>query len=62
VKGIEDQNFWAEKTNEGKFVGRVKDFPQLRTRPKHKRLDAVDDIITQTAAKLRDLAEAKATA
>jgi hypothetical protein len=58
MKGLEDHNFWTEKTK-GKFIGRVKEFPQLRTRAHAKAIDALDDIITQTVEHLRDLHEAQ---
>lgn len=58
MRGIEDMQFYTE-TNDGKFVGRVREFPKLRTPPKVKRLDAVSDIITLTSKRIREIHEAR---
>lgn len=60
MKGIEDMRFSANADRDGKFVGRVEEFPDLKTRPMANRLDALDEIINKTRERLRDIAEAKA--
>jgi hypothetical protein len=59
VRGIEDMRFKAQRTRDGKFVGRVYEFPELRTRPYTKAIDAVDDIIGQTAQRIADIHESQ---
>jgi hypothetical protein len=60
LKPLEDCNFRAIATRDGKFVGRVKEFPDLRSRPQKSSLDAVDEIITLTRDKIAALHAAKA--
>lgn len=56
MRGIEDMQFYAD-AKDGKFVGRVREFSDLRTRPQHKRLDAIDEIITLTSNRIREIDE-----
>jgi hypothetical protein len=58
LKPFSDHNFRTEANAKGQFVGRVNEFPDLRTRPRDSRLDALDDIMTQTREKLRQLEDA----
>ncbi|CAN5144337.1 hypothetical protein BH11ACT6_BH11ACT6_34600 [soil metagenome] len=57
---IDDCEFSTEPTRKGKFVGRVKQFPYLRTSPQRSSIDALDEIMTATREKLADLADAQA--
>lgn len=50
-----DCDFTAEPNKNGLFVGRCKQYPDLRSRPHRKKLDALDDIISLTSDKIRDL-------
>jgi hypothetical protein len=54
VRGIEDMQFYTEEVD-GKFVGKVEEFPKLRTRPLASRLDAVDGIVSLTAKRIREI-------
>lgn len=46
---LEDCDCYTEPTRDGlKFVGRVRQFSNLRTRPKALALDAIDEIVTLT--------------
>lgn len=56
-----DCEFHSEPNDNGMYVGRCREFPDLRTRPRKSRLDALDDIVTAVSAKLRkvDAAVAK---
>lgn len=56
IPPIEDCNFAAKPTGKGTFVGRVREFPDLRTRPYEKSIDALDDIISQTRDRLAAIA------
>lgn len=58
IPRLDDCEFYTTRTNDGKFVGRVEQFPDLRTRPKALALDARDDIITMTRDKLARLDDA----
>jgi hypothetical protein len=55
MRSIEDMRFSAEATRNGSFIGRVYEFPQLRTSPKRSRLDAIDEIITLTVERIREI-------
>lgn len=54
MKGIEDMQFYTDE-RDGKHIGRVREFKDLRTRPMARRLDAVDAIITLTAKRIREI-------
>lgn len=45
---LEACDFYTELTDSGMFVGRVREFPRLRTRPQTNALDARTHIITLT--------------
>ena len=47
--------FAAVANDNGLFVGRCRQFPDMRTKPHTNRLDAVDAIIAAVADKLRRL-------
>lgn len=55
MKGIEEMDFSCEPDRNGKYVGRVAEFPKLHTRPHTKMLDALDEIITLTSEQLREI-------
>ncbi|QFG10067.1 hypothetical protein SEA_IDENTITYCRISIS_48 [Mycobacterium phage IdentityCrisis] len=59
---LEDCNFYTQVTDSGQFIGRVREFPKLRTRPQTNALDARTDIITLTRDKIANLAQAHALA
>jgi hypothetical protein len=55
MKPLEDMNFSTEKQRDGRYIGRVQEFPKLRTRPHTNRLDAVDEIITTVRDRIREI-------
>jgi hypothetical protein len=55
VKGIEDMGFRAEPLDDGRFVGHVREFDDLHSKPHRNRLDAIDEIITLTSRRLREI-------
>ena len=57
IPRLDDCEYYTEQID-GKFVGRVKQFPGLRTRRRALALDARDDIITLTRDKLARLNDA----
>lgn len=52
---LDDCEYYTDTTDSGKFVGRVRQFPALRTRPQDRAMDATDDIVTLTRNKLIQL-------
>jgi hypothetical protein len=59
MRAIEDMRFSVDTTRDGKFVGRVYEFPDLRTKPKAKRLDAIDEIIALTSTRLAEIHQSR---
>jgi hypothetical protein len=59
VRGIEDMQFATVRTRDDKFVGKVREFPDLKTRPQAKRLDAIDEIVRLTSERIREIHEAQ---
>lgn len=57
---IQECEFYTTTTDEGMFIGRCREFPQLRTRPQKTSLDATADIITITCKKLARIADLRA--
>lgn len=55
MRPIEDMQFTADATRDGKFIGRVREFRDLRSNPKSSRLDAIDEIITLTSERIREI-------
>ena len=55
LKALGDCDFYTTVTDNDQFVGRVREFPDLRTRPQKSALDAIDDIVTITRDKLARL-------
>lgn len=62
MRGIEDMGFYVELNKGGKFVDRVREFPDVRTSPQSKRLDAVDEVVRLTAERIREIHESQARA
>lgn len=61
IPPLEDCQYYTTRTDNGQFVGRVREFPDLHTRPQQTALDAIDAIITATRTKIANLAHAAAT-
>lgn len=57
MRGIEDMQYAAERTRDGKWVGRVREFPKLRTGPKANRLDAISEIVSLTSQRIKEVQE-----
>lgn len=58
LRPLNDHRFRVTTNDHGDYVGTVIEFPELRTRPHKRYLNALDDIVTQTRNKLRDLEDA----
>ncbi|ORA23421.1 hypothetical protein [Mycobacterium aquaticum] len=55
IPSLDDCNFYTVPTGDGQFIGRVREFPNLRTRRRDRALDALDDVITLTRNRIADL-------
>jgi hypothetical protein len=55
MKPLEDMNYCIQQTRDGRYIGRVTEFPKLRTRPHANRLDAVDEIVTIVRDRIREI-------
>lgn len=54
---LADCTFSTVTTDDGRFTGRCTQYPELRTRPHRRSLDALDEIISVTATKIAQLNE-----
>lgn len=49
---LDDCDCYTQINDSGKYVGRVRQFPDLRSKPQARRLDAIDEIVTLTRQKI----------
>lgn len=52
---LDECEYYTTRNDAGRFVGRVKQFPDLKTKPYASRADAAEAIVNATAANLRRL-------
>jgi hypothetical protein len=57
MKSIDEMDFYVQARRDRRFVGRVRDFPDLHTSPKRIAMDAIADIVTMTAERIQDIHE-----
>lgn len=57
MKTIDELDFYLETNSDNKFVGRVREFSDLRSGPRASRLDAIAEIIKQASRRLREIDE-----
>lgn len=50
---LHECTFYADPTDRGHYIGRCREWPDLRSRPHRHRLDAIDDVIDKVSDKLR---------
>ena len=50
---LSDCTFHAEANTKGKFVGRCREFPDVRTKPHKGTTDAINEIVELVAEKIR---------
>lgn len=55
---LDDCHYYTTKTSDDRYIGRVREFPDLRTTPHKSALDARSAIVTATRNKLAELAAA----
>jgi hypothetical protein len=54
MRSLEDMSFHVVKHGD-RYIGKVIEFPSLRSRPHTNRLDALDEIITITRDRIREI-------
>jgi len=59
MKGIDEMVFYTERTPAGKLIGRVQEFPDLRTKPAAKAIDVLSEIVTLASERMREIAESQ---
>jgi hypothetical protein len=57
MKPIDEMGFYVQARRDRRYVGRVRDFPDLHTSPKRTAPDAISDIVTMTAEHIQDIHE-----
>lgn len=58
IPTVDECTFHTRATDDGRFVGYVEEFSDVRTKSHLRRLDALDEVMTKTALKLRKLDDA----
>lgn len=58
MRSIDDMRFYTERKG-GRFVGRVIEFADLRSKPSTSPLAALDEIISLASERLRDIDSAR---
>jgi len=53
VKPLSDCTFYVTSGPDGLFVGRCREWPDITSRPRRRRLDAIDDVFDKVREKLR---------
>ena len=59
MKSIDEMQFHTEKQRDGRYVGRVQEFRDLRSKPKTSALDAISEIVAITSERVRDIDESR---
>jgi hypothetical protein len=58
MKTIDEMDYYVvQGRRDRRYVGRVRDFPDLHTSPKRSAADAISDIVTMTVERIQDLHE-----
>ena len=57
MRNVDELDFYTERQRDGRFVGRCREHPKLRTKPSVKSIDAVADIIELASQEIREIHE-----
>lgn len=57
---IDRCNFYADTNKQGKFIGRCEQFPDIKTAPRARRIDAIDLAITAVRDKIAEIDDQRA--
>lgn len=60
MRAIEDMGYYTERNRDGKHIGRVREFSDLRSKPKTNILDAIHEIVDLTSLRIREIHERQA--
>lgn len=58
IPTFDECTFGTRSIEDGRWVGFCDQFSDIRSRPHNRRLDALDDVMTRTAAKIAQLDDA----
>jgi DNA-directed RNA polymerase sigma subunit (sigma70/sigma32) len=59
MRSIDELQFYTEKQRDGRYIGRVQEFRDLRSRPNTSVLDAISDIFALTSERIRDIEDSR---
>lgn len=59
MKTIDEMTYGVQARRDRRFVGRVREFPDLKTRPKRTAADAISAIVAMTAERIQDIHESQ---
>jgi hypothetical protein len=59
MKSIDEMTYSTDKQRDGRYVGRVQEFRDIRSKPKTSALDAISEVVTLTSERLRDIDESR---
>lgn len=62
MKSIDEMEFYTEKRRDGWYIGRCREFKDIRTKATRSALDAISEIIALTSERIRDIDESRGTA
>jgi hypothetical protein len=62
MKGIDEMEFYTERQRDSRYVGRVREFRDIRSKPKTSALDAISETVTLASERMREIAESRGTA
>ncbi|MEW5810294.1 MAG: hypothetical protein AB1925_12655 [Actinomycetota bacterium] len=48
-------DFYATTNKTGQFIGRCKQFPDIKTKPQTRKVDAIGDAVTAVSARIREI-------
>jgi hypothetical protein len=57
MKTIDEMDYYVQTRRDRRYVGHVRDFPDLHTSPKSTAADAISDIVTMTVERIQDIHE-----
>jgi hypothetical protein len=57
MKTIDEMDYYVQARRDRRYVGRVRDFPDLHTSPKRTATDAISEIVAMTAEHIQDIHE-----
>jgi hypothetical protein len=59
MKGIDEMEFYTERQRDSRHVGRVREFRDIRSRPRINALDAISETVELTSERMREIEESR---